>query len=277
MAAEDSSSRKTSELGILNMLLCHANIIIHGKENLCLELATLNEFLEFFGMTRHKNFEDINGNVEIQDALRDLYDNPDLIELYPGLFCEGNGDWDAKTKTAAKNMELAVEQQDLKDLAETEKDLAEANEDPDQIRRIKKDKRPAKPPAPMDISNYSIIQNENLAKKELYGKPGVLHTRSSTEDTPKKSLMVQAGSLDNATMVLQEMVTRKQRLSLNYFVGMSREIYLRERRKFQGVTYQIDLVRGYVEMLNLPFDFSLICMHPFCDVLYRQATPSSTN
>lgn len=50
-------------------------------------------------MTRHKNFEDINGNVEIQDALRDLYDNPDLIELYPGLFCEGNGDWDAKTKT----------------------------------------------------------------------------------------------------------------------------------------------------------------------------------
>lgn len=174
-------------------------------------------------------------------------------------------------------MELAVEQQDLKDLAETEKDLAEANEDPDQIRRIKKDKRPAKPPAPMDISNYSIIQNENLAKKELYGKPGVLHTRSSTEDTPKKSLMVQAGSLDNATMVLQEMVTRKQRLSLNYFVGMSREIYLRERRKFQGVTYQIDLVRGYVEMLNLPFDFSLICMHPFCDVLYRQATPSSTN
>lgn len=33
MAAEDSSSRKVSELGISNMLLCHANIIIHGQKN----------------------------------------------------------------------------------------------------------------------------------------------------------------------------------------------------------------------------------------------------
>ena len=52
-------------------------------------------------MSRHKRFEDINGNVEIQDVLRDLYDDPDLVELYPGLFCEGNGDWDAKKKTGS--------------------------------------------------------------------------------------------------------------------------------------------------------------------------------
>lgn len=65
------------------------------------ELATLNEFREFFGMSRHTRFEDINGNVEIQDALRDLYNDPDLVELYPGLFCEGNGDWDAKKETGS--------------------------------------------------------------------------------------------------------------------------------------------------------------------------------
>lgn len=31
MAAEDSASRKVSQLGISNLLLCHANIIIHGQ------------------------------------------------------------------------------------------------------------------------------------------------------------------------------------------------------------------------------------------------------
>lgn len=65
------------------------------------ELATLNEFREFFGLVRHTRFEDINGNEEIQNALRDLYNDPDLVELHPGLFCEGNGDWDAKKKTGS--------------------------------------------------------------------------------------------------------------------------------------------------------------------------------
>lgn len=155
--------------------------------------------------------------------------------------------------TPAKNMELAAEQQYLKDLAETEKDLAEASEDPDQIRRIKKGKRPAKPPAPMEISDYSIIQDEILAKKELYVNPGVLDTGSSIDDLLKNTLMSKARSLDHATVVLQEMATKeKQRLFLDYFVDMSREITLRERRKFQGVTYQIDIVREYVDILNLP-------------------------
>ncbi|KAL8990819.1 MAG: hypothetical protein Q9169_008029 [Polycauliona sp. 2 TL-2023] len=52
------------------------------------EIGTLNDFRDFFGLGRHATFEDISKNVEIQDALRDLYDHPDKVELYPGVFCE---------------------------------------------------------------------------------------------------------------------------------------------------------------------------------------------
>ena len=52
------------------------------------EIGTLNDFREFFGLGRHESFEKISQDVEIQDALRDLYDHPDKVELYPGIFCE---------------------------------------------------------------------------------------------------------------------------------------------------------------------------------------------
>lgn len=54
-------------------------------------LATLNEFREYFGMSRHETFADINSDPEIQQALQDLYEDPDCVELYPGLMCEGHG------------------------------------------------------------------------------------------------------------------------------------------------------------------------------------------
>jgi len=66
------------------------------------EVATLNEFRGFFGLPKHTRFEDINGDKNIQDALRDLYGDPDMVELYPGLFCEGGGDYDPKTGTSSK-------------------------------------------------------------------------------------------------------------------------------------------------------------------------------
>ncbi|KAK3364554.1 hypothetical protein B0T25DRAFT_576792 [Lasiosphaeria hispida] len=60
------------------------------------EIGTLNDFREFFGLKRHATFEDISGNAEVQQALRDLYEHPDKVELYPGVFCESdvkkNGD-----------------------------------------------------------------------------------------------------------------------------------------------------------------------------------------
>jgi hypothetical protein len=56
------------------------------------EIGTLNDFREFFGMSRHETFESITKNVDIQNALRDLYDHPDKVELYPGVFCESDAD-----------------------------------------------------------------------------------------------------------------------------------------------------------------------------------------
>ena len=52
------------------------------------EVASLNEFRTFFGLEPHKTFEDVNPDKEIQKALQDLYDSPDMIEMYPGIFIE---------------------------------------------------------------------------------------------------------------------------------------------------------------------------------------------
>lgn len=51
-------------------------------------LASLNEFRSFFGLTKHETFESINPNEEVADQLRHLYDHPDFVELYPGLVAE---------------------------------------------------------------------------------------------------------------------------------------------------------------------------------------------
>ncbi|KAF5587632.1 linoleate diol synthase [Fusarium subglutinans] len=54
------------------------------------ECGTLNDFRDFFGLPRHQSFESVTKNIEIQNALRDLYEHPDKIELYPGIFCESD-------------------------------------------------------------------------------------------------------------------------------------------------------------------------------------------
>ena len=52
------------------------------------QVASLNEFREFFGLKRHQKFADINSNVEIANILERLYAHPDMVELYPGLMIE---------------------------------------------------------------------------------------------------------------------------------------------------------------------------------------------
>ncbi|OBR11300.1 linoleate diol synthase [Colletotrichum higginsianum IMI 349063] len=51
-------------------------------------VSSLNEFREFFGLTRHPTFEDINPDPEVVKKLRYLYGTPDQVELYPGLVAE---------------------------------------------------------------------------------------------------------------------------------------------------------------------------------------------
>lgn len=51
-------------------------------------LATLNELRKFFGLVKHETFEDINPDPAVAEKLRALYENPDSVELYPGLMAE---------------------------------------------------------------------------------------------------------------------------------------------------------------------------------------------
>jgi hypothetical protein len=50
--------------------------------------ASLNEFRNFFGLSSHKSFADVNSDPSIAAALEALYTHPDNIELYPGLVVE---------------------------------------------------------------------------------------------------------------------------------------------------------------------------------------------
>lgn len=51
-------------------------------------VATLNEFRQFFGLVPHKKFSDISSNADVAQSLETLYGSPDLVELYPGLVVE---------------------------------------------------------------------------------------------------------------------------------------------------------------------------------------------
>ncbi|KAK5995433.1 Linoleate 10R-lipoxygenase [Cladobotryum mycophilum] len=59
--------------------------IIRGRK---WHLAGLNEFRKHFGMKAYETFEDINSDPEVADALRNLYQHPDYVELYPGIVAE---------------------------------------------------------------------------------------------------------------------------------------------------------------------------------------------
>lgn len=52
------------------------------------DLGTLNEFREFVGLAKHATFEDINPDPEVAAKLKQLYDTPDSVEIYPGIVAE---------------------------------------------------------------------------------------------------------------------------------------------------------------------------------------------
>ncbi|KAG6027330.1 hypothetical protein E4U41_000966 [Claviceps citrina] len=51
-------------------------------------LAGLNEFRKHFGLRAYDRFEDINPDPAVADSLRNLYQHPDHVELYPGIVAE---------------------------------------------------------------------------------------------------------------------------------------------------------------------------------------------
>lgn len=80
-----------SNFGPRNVPRCLRNVEIMGiLQARKWQIGTLNDFRDFFGMSRHDTFESITGDAEVQNALRDLYEHPDKVELYPGIFCESD-------------------------------------------------------------------------------------------------------------------------------------------------------------------------------------------
>lgn len=59
--------------------------IIRGRR---WNLAGLNEFRKHFGLKAYATFEDINSDPDVADALRNLYQHPDNVELYLGIVAE---------------------------------------------------------------------------------------------------------------------------------------------------------------------------------------------
>ncbi|KAF1839413.1 heme peroxidase [Decorospora gaudefroyi] len=50
--------------------------------------ASLNEVRKFFKLKPHSTFEEMNPDPDVAASLRALYQEPDNVELYPGLVCE---------------------------------------------------------------------------------------------------------------------------------------------------------------------------------------------
>ncbi|GAB1211644.1 hypothetical protein ATERTT37_000768 [Aspergillus terreus] len=51
-------------------------------------VGSLNEFRKFFDLKPYESFEEINSDPDVADALRNLYEHPDYVELYPGIVAE---------------------------------------------------------------------------------------------------------------------------------------------------------------------------------------------
>lgn len=51
-------------------------------------IASYNSYRRAFGMEAATTFKQISNRQEVIDVLTDLYDDPDDVEFYPGLFAE---------------------------------------------------------------------------------------------------------------------------------------------------------------------------------------------
>ncbi len=70
----------------------------NGKSDLCISVdnvvdldrgvASLNDVRSFFNLKRYTKMEEINSDPEVADLLRKLYNDPDMVEFYPGLLVE---------------------------------------------------------------------------------------------------------------------------------------------------------------------------------------------
>ncbi|KAJ6007045.1 hypothetical protein N7522_005396 [Penicillium canescens] len=86
---QESVEDPAGAFGSLNVPEVFRSIEVLGiKQARSWNLATLNEFRQYFNLAPYQTFEEINSDPYIADQLRHFYDHPDLVELYPGLIVE---------------------------------------------------------------------------------------------------------------------------------------------------------------------------------------------
>ncbi|KAJ5585548.1 Psi-producing oxygenase A [Penicillium hispanicum] len=86
---EESVEDVAGAFGASNVPTVFRSVEVLGiKQARSWNLATLNEFRDFFNLDPYQTFEEINSDPYIVDQLKHFYHHPDLVELYPGLIVE---------------------------------------------------------------------------------------------------------------------------------------------------------------------------------------------
>lgn len=85
-----ASSQRAGKLELLNTNeWLVKNVVKAGiQRSRDFEIASYNDYREYFGFPRMETFEQISSNPEIQQRLKDVYGHPDQIEFYAGIFAE---------------------------------------------------------------------------------------------------------------------------------------------------------------------------------------------
>ncbi|MCD0462377.1 peroxidase family protein [Roseiconus lacunae] len=88
-AFEDASSQVTADVGLLNT---HEALVHTERAALDLgrkaKLRSYNEYRELFGFPKVTRWDQISDRKEVRDRLSALYESPDQVELFTGLFAE---------------------------------------------------------------------------------------------------------------------------------------------------------------------------------------------
>jgi prostaglandin-endoperoxide synthase 2 len=88
-AFSTAAAQPTAELGAMNtadaLLMIEELAIMQARTN---RIAPYNAYRVAFGMPPAKAFDDITHRADVKAILEALYDSPDDLEFYPGLFAE---------------------------------------------------------------------------------------------------------------------------------------------------------------------------------------------
>ncbi len=91
-AFADLSAQPAAQLGARNTARALLPIEISSiQQGRLYSLASYNDYRAYASLPRARRFEDVSANPDVVQLLRTLYETPDDVEFYPGLFAEDVG------------------------------------------------------------------------------------------------------------------------------------------------------------------------------------------